>query len=319
MNKTNFIMKKIILLVLTIWAFSVNAQNVFQNAGFETWNGTTLNQWNTLSVMGVSISDVSKSTEPNSGSFAVKIAPKPLPSSLAAVIGVDNMIVPGLLTNATININAIITALSSGNLNFDNNTLLSVFTNGVQLTEKPTAVNGFISWNPIDPINENILLGVYVISNQTGTREVIGMGAYSNVAPFKAEYMPFEASIIYQDEQKTPSELIFISLVSSLDTSATSFGYLLMDDVSIATEVGLENISTTSKKLPIVYPNPTSGEFKLNVNSDVEVSVYNQLGQVIIPARKYAPNKTLSVKEKGIYFVRIKDSKGFKTQKLVVK
>ena len=58
-------MKKIILLVLTIWAFSVNAQNVFQNASFETWNGTTLSQWNTLSVMGVSISDVVKSTESN--------------------------------------------------------------------------------------------------------------------------------------------------------------------------------------------------------------------------------------------------------------
>lgn len=312
-------MKKFIILVLTIWAFSVNAQNVFQNAGFETWNGTTLSQWNTLSVMGVNISDVSKSTESNFENYAVKIAPKPLPASLATYIGVDNMIVPGLLTNATINLNSILGALSSGSLNFDNNTLLSVFTDGVQLTEKPTAVNGFISWNPIDPINENILLGVYVISNQTGTREVIGMGTYSNIAPFKAEYIPFHASITYQDEQKIPSELIFISLVSSLDTSATSFGYLLLDDVSITTEVGLESVSPISKKLPIIYPNPTNGDFKLNVNSDVEVSVYNQLGQVIIPAKEYSPNKTLSVKEKGIYFVRIKDSKGYKTQKLVVK
>jgi hypothetical protein len=82
------------------------------------------------------------------------------------------------------------------------------------------------------------------------------------------------------------------------------------------------NLYTNSYSLFLYHSgssNPTSGEFKLNVNSDVEVSVYNQLGQVIIPAREYAPNKTLSVKEKGIYFVRIKDSKGFKTQKLVVK
>jgi hypothetical protein len=33
----------------------------------------------------------------------------------------------------------------------------------------------------------------------------------------------------------------------------------------------------------------------------------------------YNPNKTISVKEKGIYYVRIKDSNGTKTQKLIVK
>lgn len=312
-------MKKFIILVLTIWAFSVNAQNVFPNAGFETWNGTTLSQWNTLSVMGVNISDVTKSTEANSGSYAVRIAPKPLPSYIAAAMGVDNMIVPGLLTNATIDLNSIISALSSGTINFDNNTLLSVFSNGIALTERPTSVNGFYSWSPVDQVNENFLLGVYVISNQSGTREVIGMGGYSNIAPMKATYTPFQAQIIYQDEQSVPTELIFISLVTNSDSNATSFGHLLLDDVSITTQVGLENATPVAKKLPIIYPNPTSGDFKLNVNSDVEVSVYNQLGQVIIPAREYSPNKTLSVKEKGIYFVRIKDSKGYKTQKLVVK
>ncbi|MDD2529898.1 MAG: T9SS type A sorting domain-containing protein [Bacteroidales bacterium] len=312
-------MKKIILLVLTLWAFTANAQSVFQNAGFESWNESSPSNWNTLSIMSTTLCDISKSAVSNSGDFAVKIAPQQLPPAIAAFIGVDGMVVPGLLTNATINMTAITSALSSGQLNFDNNTLISVFSNGVQLNEKPASVDGFISWNPIDETKESVILGTYVISNQSGTREVIGMGAASVMIGTNGTYAPFKASIIYQDEQKVPTELIFITLVNSLDSNASSFGYLLLDDVSITPQVGLENISADSKKLPFIFPNPTNGDFKLNVTNEVEISVYNQLGQVIIPQTEYTPNKTLSLKEKGVYFVRIKDSKGFKTQKLVVK
>lgn len=313
-------MKKITIFLLFIWAFAANAQNDFQNPGFETWTGSTVKNWNTLSIMGVALSDVSKSSEAYSGNYAIKIAPKQLPPTIASLVGVEKMVVPGLLTNATIDMTAITNALSSGSLDFDNNTLISVFNNGVPLTKRSTSVNGYISWNPIDPIKEQFLLAAYVISNQTGTREVIGMGAYSMLPEAKATYSPFTLSIIYQDEQKTPTELIFISLVTSIDSNANSFGYLLMDDVSITSEeIGLEEISNDTKKLPIIFPNPTSGEFKINVSSDVEISVYNQLGKVIIPEIKYSPNKTLSIKEKGVYFVRIKDSKGVKTQKLIVK
>lgn len=309
-------MKKVLLfLILSFCALSINAQNVILNSGFETWTGSIPSNWNTLSapIIG-NLSDISQSTESHTGNFAVKIASKRL---LAPIAGLS--IAPGFLTNATVDIMGL--AQIPFNDSIDLNLLAGVLTNGIQLTEMPTKVSGYYSWNPIDNTNESFQLVSIVVSENNGIRQVIGVGYFGSetIEPFKANYAYFESQIMYLNPTAIPTELIFLAVTNTTDSNATVFGNLLLDDISITTEVGLEDIPNNIKSPIIIYPNPTKGEFKLNVKSKVEVSVYNQLGQVVISPMNYTPNKTISVKEKGIYFVRIKDSNGIKTQKLIVK
>lgn len=307
-------MKKLFLfLVLSFFAISVIAQNVFQNPGFETWSSSLPNNWNTLSapIIG-NLSAITKTTDSHSGNFAVKIASKRMTVPIEGF-----SIAPGLLTNATINLMGLAQIPFADSI--DLNLLASVLTNGMQLTEKPTSVSGYYSWNPINSENESFQIVTLVVSDNSGTREVIGAGFVGTSSPFKSTYVSFESEIMYLNPLAIPTELIFLALTNTTDSNATVFGNLLLDDVSLTTQVGIENITNNTKSPTIIFPNPTNGDFKLNVKSKVEVSVYNQLGQVVISPMIYNPNKTISVKEKGIYYVRIKDSNGTKTQKLIVK
>ncbi len=311
-------MKKILLfLVISFFALSINAQNVFQNPGFENWTGTTPNNWNTLGVSGINLSDISRSTESHSGNYAVSIG----------ATSFSGMKIPGFLTNSTIDMASLMTLFTNGIdlSNFsdpsDFSQFLNFFTNGIQLTQVPTSVNGYYNWSPIDNANEIFILYSIVISNVSGQREVVGGSVYPLTIPAssKATYNSFESPITYIDGGNTPTELIFFALTTSLDTNATTFGKLLLDDLSITTEAGLNEVSNNKTNSFVIYPNPSRGEFRLNVKSQVEVSVYNQLGQVVVPSMIYTPNKTIKIGEKGVYFVRVKDNNGYKTQKLIIK
>lgn len=315
-------MKKILLfLVVSFFAFSMNAQNVFQNPGFENWTGAlTLNpsNWNSLGMLGVNLCNISRSTESHSGNYAVSVGAKQLPASVATMLGIPQTTVPGFLTNATIDMTALLNLFTSDSMNLGLEQVMTIFTDGAPLTQKPTSVNGYYSWNPIDEINESFLLYTFVVSNVSGTREVVGVSIYSPLIPAKATYTSFESPITYINETSTPTELIFLVQTASLDTTATTFGNLLLDDLSIISESGLKEINNKDNSF-VIYPNPTKGEFKLNVKSKVEVSVYNQLGQVVISPMTYTPNQTIKVKQNGVYFVRVSDGRSNKTEKLIVK
>ncbi len=65
-------MKKLLFIipcVVFVWAFSLNASNLVQNGGFESWAGDTLAVWNIDS--GVNV--VKESTYVHSGSYAIDI------------------------------------------------------------------------------------------------------------------------------------------------------------------------------------------------------------------------------------------------------
>ena len=310
-------MKKILsFLVLSFFALSMNAQNAFVNGGFETWSGSLPTGWKTLSILGSNLSNISKSTESHSGSFAVKIASKKLPIPISGV-----STAPGFLTNGDVDVMGL-AQLDLANPGDIISQLPNLITNGTPLTEKPTTISGYYSWNPNNAVNEQFLLISLVVSNSSGTREVIGTGIFTNseiLGTTKATYTQFESEIIYMNPTATPTEFIFLALTMNSDSNATSFGNLLLDDVVMTTTIGLEKITGDTKTPLVIYPNPTTGEFRLNVKSKVEVSVYNQLGQVVVAPMDYTPNSKVSVKDKGIYYVRIKDANSTKTQKLIVK
>ena len=76
-----------------------------------------------------------------------------------------------------------------------------------------------------------------------------------------------------------------------------------------------------------IYPNPSSGDFIINVEnagvSVADVSVYNALGEAIIQKRIIVPSGgemkvDLNNKPDGIYMIKMKTSAGTVTKKVIL-
>ena len=81
-------------------------------------------------------------------------------------------------------------------------------------------------------------------------------------------------------------------------------------------------IATNSSKLDILlYPNPSEGVFFLKSPIDLNVEVYNDLGQLILSQKSIIGINTvdLSINATGVYFLRAIDGKNENTFKLIKK
>jgi len=68
-----------------------------------------------------------------------------------------------------------------------------------------------------------------------------------------------------------------------------------------------------------IYPNPSYGAFYIVLNADAQVQAYTLSGQCILNANanKGVFTIDLSGYANGFYFIKIKDSAGLKTVKLI--
>ena len=64
-----------------------------------------------------------------------------------------------------------------------------------------------------------------------------------------------------------------------------------------------------------VYPNPTSGDFKLSGAEGSKVIISDVLGREVLNIEKY-DGQSVTLSQKGVYFLNIE---GKQTQKLIVK
>jgi hypothetical protein len=311
----------------TFFALSTIAQNNFTNPGFETWSGAKPEGWYGLEMSGLSLTAITQVTDAHSGNYAVSVTMQALPIPVSGISAL-----PGFITNGQININAILNGdINLDSLDFDNidaNTITAIsnlIVGGVQMTANPVAVSGFYSWSPISENiedGEGYMMIAVGFAEVQGTRIPVSAGFYSNMQDVftkSVSYEPFTLNLTPFVQGVPATELIFAAIAANSAESATESGVLYLDDLSIVTGNSIENISKSNDKNFVIYPNPSQGEFRLNVKENVEFSIYNQLGQEVIANRTYTPNEVVSLKEKGIYFVRVKDQKGVKTQKLVIK
>lgn len=309
-------MKKAVLFIgALIMAFSINAQQLTNN-GFESWTGNIPQGWSTLGFMGFNLCDVNKTTDAHSGEFAITVAPAMLPSSLAAMMGMtESFAIPGVLTNGMIDINVLM-ELMGDTAAFENmlseEILTNILTGGMRLNEQPSEITGYYKFEQVE--NSYDMFGVAGLLYATieGERRLVGMGFFSNEmknssSGYQSFSMPFE--YIYEIPA---DELIVLALVVS-EEAATDFSTLYLDDLNVVYNSGIEEAIFDNKVA--VYPNPTSGDFKLNGADGSKVIISDVLGREVLNIERY-DGQSVTLSQKGVYFLNIE---GKQTQKLIVK
>lgn len=299
-------MKRVSLFLIAAMAFCTTYAQQFTNGNFESWSGNSPQGWNSLGYMGFNLCDISKSSDSHSGNAAVKIAPKPLPSIIAGMVGVD-MVVPGFLTNATINMEAVINLFTNNgdeDTVFSPEVIMNLLHDGLRLNEQPSSISGYYKFNQKDAENDMFFLEALLVASEGDQKQIVGMGIFTN----DPEMMKSEGYASFTMElnklSETPAtELIFLALVGTdEENTAANMASLLLDDLTINYNVGLEKLDLTSRLA--IYPNPCSGDFRLNAPAGSSVRITDALGRSVKNIESY-DNGTISLENKGIYFVNI--------------
>ena len=104
--------KLLVVLAVSLMCFTTKAQQ-FTNPSFENWAANMPQGWSTLGFMGFNLCTMEQSTDANTGNYSVKIAPKFLDPTIAAIMQIDSMAFPGFLTNGNFNIEVFMQFMSN--------------------------------------------------------------------------------------------------------------------------------------------------------------------------------------------------------------
>nr|WP_319400622.1 endonuclease [uncultured Carboxylicivirga sp.] len=188
--------------------------------------------------------------------------------------------------------------------------------------------NGELTFSTSGGYDNGATLEAYVITNyETGTE------------PWEASLTPINFNLpnipsnSYAN-QWTSSGIIDLSSYS--EDIRIAFKYTGGDNINQTTTWQLDNINVTAETKATgindnfsldykLYPNPNNGNFYIEgdfKNSNIQIMVYNNIGQLVYNKNKSNFNRTdinLTNLSKGIYFLKIEaKNKQFKTKKVIL-
>ena len=344
--------KYLMILAIMLCFGNAYSQPQFTNNSFETWvNNTNLPQdWNTLifsSGIQINLCDIQKTTDAQAGDFAVQLKAKKLNPFVVSMLqstmgieGLDKLLVPGILTNATINLNlttiqSLLPIIEELDTFFDgdridfssltpeqmqhfsailSNAFSVLFDGGLDLNNQiPSSVEGYYKFETLDTLDFALLTALLI--KEDTLKHIVG-GGFLPVSP-TSEYTPFSINIARDvfglSDDSMPDKLIFLALTGSMDTNAKEFAALKLDNLNINYSSSLDDVK--NKNEIIAYPNPTTNNtFVLNIYQPEDVHIYNVLGKEVMFLPKYYGQK-ITILGSGIYFIKTND----KVTKLIVR
>lgn len=111
----------------------------------------------------------------------------------------------------------------------------------------------------------------------------------------------------------------FVYTVTGQNSTGCAGNKMLSITVSPCT--GIESLNGTADKSLIVYPNPNNGEFSLSADSDINLNIINELGQLVKAVVLDSTNNhkaSVSGLSTGIYFIVGKSGDTVLSQKIVI-
>jgi hypothetical protein len=276
--------------------------------------------WSTLGFMGFNLCTMEQSTDANTGNYSVKIAPKMLDATIAAMMQMEPIAFPGFLTNGNLNIEVLMQFMQNAGSEITEEDYMYMLTNlitgGLQIEEnnQPTSVSGYYKFNWYNYDYDYFEIMAVLFGTVEGQRTVVGMGLADGYPGAKTEgFQSFEMPIHYLSEQPA-NEIVLITIVAGDEFQTTDFPELYLDDIMINYSSSLEDVET--EVATTIFPNPTNGKIRINCENNSYIQIVNPLGQVVKEINNYTPNSIIEIEQSGIYFVRIN---GEKTTKVIVK
>ena len=311
--------KLLVVLAVSLMCFTAKAQQ-FTNPSFETWAANMPQGWSTLGFMGFNLCTMEQSTDANTGNYSVKIAPKMLDATIAAMMQMEPIAFPGFLTNGNLNIEVLMQFMQNAGSEITEEDYMYMLTNlitgGLQIEEnnQPTSVSGYYKFNWYNYDYDYFEIMAVLFGTVEGQRTVVGMGLADGYPGAKTEgFQSFEMPIHYLSEQPA-NEIVLITIVAGDEFQTTDFTELYLDDIMINYSSSLEDVET--EVATTIFPNPTNGKIRINCENNSYIQIVNPLGQVVKEINNYIPNSIIEIEQSGIYFVRIN---GEKTTKVIVK
>lgn len=312
-------MKKLIctfLLFACLSTFGIKAQTSvqFSNNGFEQWSSSVPTGWSTLGYMGYNLCDISKSTQHHGGDFSVKIAPKQLPSFIANMLNVSQFAIPGMISNGELDIEALssslqgLSGLDSNSLTEDYlalaNSFKDILINGLRIEALPETIEGYYKLS--SPDNKDIFAIVaYTKVNGSDSSYISGGGIYYDYLNTD-DFENFSIEMNYLSEQ-IPDELYLVAIALNMDSSASEYGNVLLDDININYQTSSSCATLTDKSEELaIYPNPTTnGSFVIDLQNDSLVEIYDIMGRKVKTIERYVPKSRIDLEKSGVYLVKV--------------
>ena len=311
--------KLLVVLAVSLMCFTTKAQQ-FTNPSFENWAANMPQGWSTLGFMGFNLCTMEQSTDANTGNYSVKIAPKMLDATIAAMMQMEPIAFPGFLTNGNLNIEVLMQFMQNAGSEITEEDYMYMLTNlitgGLQIEEnnQPTSVSGYYKFNWYNYDYDYFEIMAVLFGTVEGQRTVVGMGLADGYPGAKTEgFQSFEMPIHYLSEQPA-NEIVLITIVAGDEFQTTDFPELYLDDIMINYSSSLEDVET--EVATTIFPNPTNGKIRINCENNSYIQIVNPLGQVVKEINNYTPNSIIEIEQSGIYFVKIN---GEKTTKVIVK
>lgn len=253
--------KQLLLLSISIISLASSfAQTTAPNGGFETWQTKTLifnplapldvpTSWSTFDSLANSLNflfgqsttiqkTVTKSTTvKNSGTMSAVLTTKTF-SSLGAV--------PGIMTNATLNLDA---------------TFNLTFSGGAPITQRVSMASAYLKYAPATADSGSF--AVEIINRTLGVDSIIGSGGVQ--FGVKANFTKVDVPITYISTN-LPANLIRFYFTNSNDTVQNS-STLYVDDVTYTTTTGITEALMNDVEIT-AYPNPANNVLTINASSD---------------------------------------------------
>jgi hypothetical protein len=340
-------MKKTLLFTAVLAGTLTSTQaQTFSNAGFETWNNFTVatgfitsvaleapTTWSgtdsliagltiPASFIGIEIEPVTqiiKSTDAHSGTYAAEIRTANLGDSLGNV--------PGALITASVGIDM---AAVVGNPDLSD--ILSLFTykGGTPILQrKVETVSAWVKLTNQNNDNASVVITALQKAKTSGgadTMITIGGGTQIIANNVSNGYREITVPIVYANANNTATDTLIVvfssSAVVSPDDSITDGNTLLVDDVSMTTSEGTSlsiRQPVFAEDIALVYPNPAKNIIYFNLNTfqkadDYTLTVTDASGRAILTEnlKQQVNEKNVSGWAKGSYFYSLTNTKNGK-------
>lgn len=143
------------------------------------------------------------------------------------------------------------------------------------------------------PILNTSVTSTFICWGETATLNVVGALTYT--------WNP----IIPMNGVVSPTITTSYSVIGTNSNNCTSAQVVITVSVNLCT--GLSNSLVNQSKEVSIYPNPTTGNFTIDLNIPANVLIYNSLGQIVYNEKHQQGKTEFSLVDfsNGIYFIRI--------------